>query len=62
MAFAGTDSFGISGLPIARDSAILETGIDFNVARNTSLGLTYQGQIASKAYDNSVRADFRVKF
>ncbi len=62
LAFAGMESFEISGLPIARDAALVEVGVDFNLAPATTFGLSYRGQIASEVQDHGVRADLTVRF
>ena len=61
-AFSGSDAFSIVGAPIARDSALIEAGIDFAVTPAATLGIAYQGQIASSARDHGVRADLAVRF
>jgi subtilase-type serine protease len=61
-AFAGSGAFDISGLPIARDAAWLEAGFDVDVARNTTIGLSYQGQLASKVQDHGFMANFNLRF
>ena len=61
-ALAGGDAFTIAGTPIAKDAAVVEAGIDFAIAPNATLGLTYSGQFASGTHDNSARAVLNVKF
>ncbi|WP_426137168.1 autotransporter outer membrane beta-barrel domain-containing protein [Phyllobacterium sp. SL163] len=62
-AFAsGGDSFDVSGLPIAQDTALVEAGLAFDIGRATTLGLTYTGQFSSGVNDNSVKADLTVRF
>ncbi|WP_237143373.1 autotransporter domain-containing protein [Phyllobacterium zundukense] len=61
-AFAGAGTFDVSGLPIARDTALLEAGFDMDVAKNTTIGLVYQGQIASKVQDHGFKANLNVRF
>ncbi|QRY66066.1 autotransporter domain-containing protein (plasmid) [Ensifer sp. PDNC004] len=61
-AFSGSDAFSVAGAPIARDSALIEAGFDFAVTPAATLGISYQGQIASAAHDHGVRADLAVKF
>ena len=61
-AFAGSNAFTIAGAPIARDSAVIEAGLDFAIAPQATLGISYQGQIGSKAHDHGVRADLSIKF
>jgi subtilase-type serine protease len=62
LAFAGMDNFEISGLPIARDAALVEVGLDIDLAPATTFGFSYRGQIASEVQDHGVRADLRVRF
>jgi outer membrane autotransporter protein len=62
LAFAGNGAgFIIAGVPIARDSAFLEAGLDFRIAPDTTLGISYQGQIASDVQDHGLsgRLDWR---
>lgn len=61
-AFSGSQAFSVAGAPIARDSVILEAGIDFALTPASTLGVSYQGQIASTAREHGVRADLNVKF
>lgn len=62
MALAGSDLFTIAGVPIARDSAIVEAGLDLSVSDMAKLGLTYSGRFASSGSDNGFKADLSVKF
>lgn len=62
LAFAGNGAgFTVSGVPIARDSAFLEAGLDFRIAPDTTLGVSYQGQVASDVQDHGLsgRLDWR---
>ncbi|MGF6159758.1 subtilase-type serine protease [Ensifer sp. KUDG1] len=61
-AFSGSDAFSVAGAPIARDSALIEAGFDLAVTPAATLGISYQGQIASTAHDHGVRADLAIKF
>ncbi|WP_163525999.1 autotransporter outer membrane beta-barrel domain-containing protein, partial [Klebsiella oxytoca] len=52
LAFAsGSSPFTIAGVPIAKDSAVIEAGLDFDIRANVRLGLSYSGQLASRAQD-----------
>ncbi|UXN63233.1 autotransporter domain-containing protein [Phyllobacterium sp. A18/5-2] len=62
LAFTGMNAFEISGLPIARDAALLEVGFDVDLASATTFSLYYQGQVASEVQDHGVRADLTVRF
>ncbi|MBQ9349731.1 hypothetical protein, partial [Phyllobacterium sp.] len=63
LAFAsGGDSFDVSGLPVAQDTALVEAGLAYDIGRATTLGLTYTGQFSSQVNDNAVKADLTVRF
>jgi fibronectin-binding autotransporter adhesin len=59
---AGGRSFDIEGTPIARDAALVEAGLNFKVAPQANLGITYAGKFGGHANDQSVRASFAMKF
>lgn len=61
-AFAGGDAFSVAGAPIAKDTALLEAGLDFDVTRASTLGLSYIGQYGSGARQNGFKASFNIKF
>lgn len=61
-AFAGGNAFNIAGVPVARDTAILDVGVDFAIARDATIGVTYNGRFGSNAADQSVRGNFTVRF
>ncbi len=48
-------------MPIARDSAFLEAGLDVKLAPDATLGVSYQGQVSSDVQDHGVsgRLDWR---
>ncbi len=62
LAFSGMGDFEISGLPIARDAALLELGFDLDLAPAATFGLAYQGQIASDVQDHGFKADLTIRF
>ncbi|MDW6022033.1 autotransporter domain-containing protein [Mesorhizobium sp. BAC0120] len=62
LAFSGSAPFTIAGTPIAEDAAILQAGLDLNLSSKATLGLAYQGQLASKAQQNGFRASLEVRF
>ncbi|RCW19582.1 outer membrane autotransporter protein, partial [Ciceribacter lividus] len=59
---SGGDAFTVSGLPLARDSLVVEGGVEFGLAQNASLGLSYGGQFGSNRSDHMVRASYDVRF
>ena len=60
--FVGSNAFTVSGLPIAKDAALIEAGLDFKLTDATTLGLSYNGQFASGAMQNGLNAKFSVGF
>jgi subtilase-type serine protease len=54
--------FGILGVPIARDAALVEAGGDLQLGLQTKIGVAYFGQLASNARDHSVKANFSWRF
>jgi outer membrane autotransporter protein len=63
VSFGGGDVFAIAGVPIAKDAAVIEAGLDFDITGNATLGLAYSGQIGNGgAQDHGFRANFRVNF
>jgi outer membrane autotransporter protein len=62
LSFAGGDAFGVSAVPIARNAAVLDAGLEFGIGKNTALGVSYAGQIGSGVRDHGLRVDFRMKF
>jgi fibronectin-binding autotransporter adhesin len=63
MRFAGGgDAFTIGGVPIARDAAVVEAGLDYALSPNATLGVSYGGQFGSGLSDQSARVNFNMKF
>jgi outer membrane autotransporter protein len=61
--FAGAgNAFGIAGVPIAKDAAALDAGLEFSIGKNATLGLSYNGQFGSGLRDHGGRVDLRMKF
>ncbi|MFC6447739.1 autotransporter domain-containing protein [Shinella zoogloeoides] len=59
---SGGSAFSIGGVPVARDLAVVEAGLDFTLSPNAILGVSYGGQFGSGVTDQSFRANFNVKF
>ncbi len=62
LAFAGSNPFAIAGLPIARDAALVEAGLDLGLGPNISLGASYTAQLAQDAQDHAFKANLAVRF
>lgn len=62
VAFAGDTPFDVTGLSVSKDAAVLELGVDADIAENVTLGVAYNGQYSSDARDHGVRANFSWRF
>ncbi|WP_292509521.1 autotransporter domain-containing protein [Mesorhizobium sp.] len=61
-ALAGGDAFTIAGVPVAKDSVVIEAGFDLPMSANATLGLSYAGQFGSRITDNGAKAKLDVRF
>ena len=61
-AFAGGGTFPVLGLPIARDTAVVETGLALDFSPRSTLGISYSGQFGSGAFEHGARASFSLRF
>jgi outer membrane autotransporter protein len=63
LAFQGGGApFSIAGVPLARDAALVEAGLDLQITVQARVGVSYAGQLASSAHDNAVKGNFTWKF
>jgi len=63
LAFQSTGAgFGIWGVPIARDAALIEAGGDLQLSAQAKVGVSYAGQLANSAHDHSVKGNFTWRF
>jgi fibronectin-binding autotransporter adhesin len=62
MAFPGGSSFDIGGAPIAENAAVADLGLDVDISENAAFGFSYGGQFGSGSTDQSVQANFVVRF
>ena len=62
-AFAsGSIPFNMAGLPLARDSAVIEAGADLRVGAQATFGASYAGQFAGSIVDHVVKGRFALGF
>lgn len=62
LAFDGGDDFTIRGVPLARDTALIEAGLDMRLTETVSFGASYQGQFGDGVSDNGFNASLGVEF
>jgi outer membrane autotransporter protein len=60
--FAGSSAFTVAGTPIDRNALVVDAGADMALDGDTTLGLSYSGQIGSDAQDHGFRAKLTVAF
>ena len=62
LAFAGGNPFGIAGVPIAEDAALVDLGLDIQASASSKLGIAYSGQFGDGATGQSFKAAFSLAF
>ena len=63
LSFASTGSgFNVVGVPVAKDSLLIEAGLDVHLTSAATLGIFYSGRIASGVADNGISGRFRRRF
>lgn len=62
LSFGNEAGFMVAGLPLDKNMFYAQAGLDFNLARNMSLGAHYRGQFANKAQDHAIKVNLSVNF
>jgi fibronectin-binding autotransporter adhesin len=62
VAFAGQPAFEVAGLPIARNVAVIEGGLDFALTPRLSVDIAYSGQVGANLVDHGIKANILWKF
>jgi fibronectin-binding autotransporter adhesin len=63
LAFAeGASAFSVSGVPVDRDALVAEAGLAWQATDAIRLGVSYSGQIGSRAQDHALKGDFTWRF
>ncbi|UNK79197.1 autotransporter domain-containing protein [Sphingopyxis granuli] len=58
----GGDAFMIAGMPVMRDAATIDAGLNVAISGKASLGISYSGQLGSGLSDQTARASFVFRF
>ena len=56
------ESFAVAGLPIARDAALFEGGLDLRFSPRAEVGLSYIGQYGDRAASNAIKGNLTLLF
>ncbi|MGE8658230.1 MAG: autotransporter domain-containing protein [Achromobacter sp.] len=59
---AGGETYAVAGVPLARNTAVVEAGLDYRALANTTLGLAYNGQLGGNQADHAIKATFNLRF
>ncbi|AWN50179.1 autotransporter outer membrane beta-barrel domain-containing protein [Methylobacterium terrae] len=62
LAFGTGPSFVTAGIPITRDALVASAGLDLRVSAAATLGVSYTGQVGSRAQDHAVKGSFTYRF
>ncbi|SDJ02079.1 outer membrane autotransporter barrel domain-containing protein [Paraburkholderia steynii] len=60
--FSGGSSFSISGVPIARNEAVVDLGLGVQVTRDATVSISYSGQYASGVTNQGVLGALNIAF
>ncbi|TCK30414.1 outer membrane autotransporter protein [Ancylobacter aquaticus] len=58
----GTTPFGVQGVPIAEDVALVGVGLGYQLSESAELQFNYAGQLAGEANQNTFSAQFSLSF
>jgi outer membrane autotransporter protein len=58
----GGNTFTVSAVPIARDTAAVEVGLEMKARKNLSVTLSYGGQFSGSANDQSIKGELVLRF
>lgn len=55
-------NFSVSGVPLARNAALIDAGADLLISSDAKIGVSYTGQLAKDARENAIAGNVRLKF
>ncbi len=61
-AFSAGNAFTIAGIPIARNTAVIEAGLDLDFTPDATFGISYRGEIGARHRDHGFTASLSVRF
>lgn len=63
LAFSGgASAFMVAGIPVDRDALVAEAGLDWQMGRDMTLGVSYAGQIGQRAQAHAMKGNFTWRF
>ena len=61
-AFATGQSFTVAGVPLAKNVAVVEAGVEMQLQKNMALGMSYSGQLGNGLKDHGLKVTLGWKF
>ena len=61
-AFATGQSFTVTGVPLAKNVAVVEAGVEMQLQNNMALGMSYSGQLGNGLKDHGLKVTLGWKF
>lgn len=58
----GGNAFTVAGVPVAKNAAVVEAGLDFAFKQDLTLGVSYNGQFGNGVKDHGLKANLLWKF
>ncbi|MEZ0171145.1 autotransporter domain-containing protein [Microvirga sp. TS319] len=58
----GVSAFEVSGVPIDRNAFVAETGLDWQINKDMTLGVSYAGQVDQRAQEHALKGNFTWRF
>lgn len=62
LSIGGSDPYVVAGVPMARDAALVEAGLDIDLSESATVGASYSGVITESSTDQSLKGLLSVKF
>jgi outer membrane autotransporter protein len=62
LAFAASLSFTVSGVPIDKDTIVLDPGLEADINKAVSFGVSYSGRYGDRATDHGALASLNWRF
>lgn len=59
---SGSSAFTVSGVPLARDAALLDLGVAIKATEAMKIGVSYRGELASDFNENAIKGTLRWAF
>lgn len=62
LSFAGGQPFNVAGIPLMRDAALVEVGLNARLTKSSRVGFSYSGQLNGRAKEHGFTANLDYQF